>query len=33
VTIADLWAFMPLLIVGAGILLVLISGAFIPGRY
>ena len=32
-TIADLWAFMPLLIVGAGILVVLISGAFIPGRY
>jgi NADH-quinone oxidoreductase subunit N len=33
VNIADLWAFMPIVIIGAGILVVLLCGAFVPGRY
>ncbi len=32
-TIADLWAFIPLLIIGVGILVVLLTGAFVPGRH
>lgn len=32
-TFADLWAFMPLLIIGVGILAVLLMGAFVPGRF
>lgn len=32
-TLADLWIMMPFLIIGAGSLAVLISGAFLPGRY
>lgn len=32
-TFADLWAYMPLLIIAAGIFLVIITGAFISDRY
>jgi NADH-quinone oxidoreductase subunit N len=32
-TPADIWAFMPLLIIAAGILTVLLMGAFVPGRH
>lgn len=32
-TPADFWAFMPLCIIGVGILMVLLLGAFVPGRY
>ncbi|HET6421016.1 MAG TPA: NADH-quinone oxidoreductase subunit N [Geobacteraceae bacterium] len=32
-TTADIWAFMPLLIIAVGILVVLLAGAFIPGRH
>jgi NADH-quinone oxidoreductase subunit N len=32
-TIADIWAFMPILVIGVGILVVLLTGAFAPGRY
>jgi len=32
-TPADIWAFMPLLIIAAGILTVLLLGAFVPGRH
>jgi len=32
VTMADVWAFMPLLIIAFGILSVLLMGAFVPGR-
>jgi NADH-quinone oxidoreductase subunit N len=33
VTTADLWAFTPLVIIAVGILVVLLTGAFFPGRY
>ncbi len=32
-TLADFWAYMPLLIIAVGILVVLLMGAFVPGRY
>jgi NADH-quinone oxidoreductase subunit N len=33
VTLTDLWILMPLLIIAAGSLVILICGAFVPGRY
>ena len=32
-TISDIWTLMPLLIIACGALLVLLSGAILPGRY
>ena len=32
-TVSDIWTFSPLLIIGCGALLVLLSGAILPGRY